>query len=225
MAAFRTHTTFGTALGILSVIGLVFTALNSGSGFLVAVFTMALLGSILPDLDSDSGTPFHAVFGSLSLVMGTLTFIELLKNSINDPLGMLLKVLGVVIFVWCVLGTVFKRFTRHRGMAHSIPAALLSALIANMVAMRFSFTEQESFLLGIVIMAGYLVHLILDELYATIHFDGTPFKPKHSLGTALKLSSRSIPMNITIYTTIIFLIVGNGSRYYELARTLLRRIT
>lgn len=225
MADFKTHSAFGAALGVLGAIGLACTALNDGSGFSVAVFGAALLGSILPDMDSDSGVPFHTVFGSLSLVFGVLTFIELSKSGVYEPYSIAIRAFGASFIVWGVVGTVFKRFTRHRGMAHSIPAAILSGMVTDVLALKFSFTQQESFLLGVVIMAGYLLHLILDELYAAVHFDGTPFKPKHSLGSAMKIVSHSIPMNIVIYACIFFMLAGNFSRYYEITRALLKRIS
>lgn len=220
MADFRTHMSFGIALGILGVIGAVSTAIADGPGLLVALFASAALGSVLPDIDSDSGVPFHVTFGSLSLISGTLTFLSF----INDPSigwqGAALRSLGVTAFVWIVVGALFRRLTRHRGMAHSIPGAILSGLSVFFLASRYSFGDPDSFLLGTAITAGYLVHLILDEVYAAVNFHGKPFRPNAALGSALKFFSNSMPVNVAVYGVILFMLFGNVDRFVLLATSL-----
>src|SRR5437868_5398977 len=79
---------------------------------------------------------------------------------------------GVALFVWGIVGTIFKRVTHHRGMAHSIPAAVLAGLATFFAASHFYFSDQDAFLLGVAVLAGYVVHLILDEIYAGVNFHG-----------------------------------------------------
>ncbi|HWQ60606.1 MAG TPA: metal-dependent hydrolase [Candidatus Fimivivens sp.] len=220
MADFKTHASFGIALGILGVIGTVTAAIADGPGILVALFAAATLGSVLPDIDSDSGVPFHVTFGSLSLVSGALVFLSFSKDPSIGWQGAALRALGVTAFVWIVVGAIFRRFTRHRGMAHSIPGALLSGLATFFLASRYSFGDADAFLLGTAITAGYLVHLILDELWAAVNFHGKPFHPNAALGSALKLFSDSMPVNVAVYGAILFLLAGNVTRFVSLATSL-----
>ncbi len=217
MADFRTHASFGVALGVVSAIGVVTLAFSHEFGFLVAIFLAAALGSVLPDIDSDSGVPFHITFGALSLVVGSLVFLDLSRSGSYSWGMVLFWSVAALAFIWLVVGAVFKRFTKHRGMAHSIPAALLFGLSVFFLATHFSWSDVDSFLLAISGMAGYLVHLILDEVYAAVNFEGKSLGPKRSFGSALKFFSHSKSINIAMYGIIMFLLMGNWDRLLNLA--------
>jgi len=171
MADFRTHAAFGVGLGIglatiAGALGLV-----SGPILLIPIFLVASLGAMAPDIDSDSGVPFHVTFGALSLVSAGFVFSSLSRHGY----GMFEAVpyaLGMAVFVWVIVGTLFKKWTKHRGMAHSLPAAVLAGLLVFFVAGRLSFSDADAFLLGVSAIFGYLVHLVLDELYAAVDFEG-----------------------------------------------------
>lgn len=177
MADFKTHISFGIALGILGTIGIVSVSLSSGPGLLLAAFVAATLGSVFPDIDSDSGVPYHVTFGSLALVAGTLVFAEYSRYGGVDWRSFLYYAGGTALFVWVIVGTVFKHFTKHRGMAHSIPASILTGLGAFMLCSRFAFDDVDAFLVGSAASVGYLAHLVLDEVYAATNFNGLIFSP------------------------------------------------
>lgn len=217
MASFRTHISLGVALGILGCIGALSLTLASGPGFAVMLFVAATLGSILPDMDSDSSIPFHVTFGALSIVAATLVGFSVHQNMPGDWLALAVWTLGTVLFVWIVLGKIFKRFTRHRGMAHSIPAALLAGLVLFFLASRLGFSDSESFLLGVAINAGYLSHLILDEIFAALNFHGKLFIPNKALGSALKFKSDHTLANLLVFGALVLLAAGNTSRLWHLA--------
>ena len=220
MASFRTHICFGIALGVVGVIGLATMSIAGVPSFLVVVFALAVLGSVLPDMDSDTSTPFHIAFGSLAIIAGTLTFITVHKQAPSDWRTILLFTGGVAAFVWMGIGYAFKRFTRHRGMAHSLPAALLSGLAVFFLAGRFSFSDEEAFILGVAVVAGYLIHLVLDEVYAAVNFHGHNIGPNKAFGSALKLKSKSGLVNLVVYGAIVLLLMGNTTRLLNLAREL-----
>ena len=217
MASFRTHISFGLGAGILGVIGLVGAAIADAPGFLIAVFAAATLGSVLPDIDSDSGIPFHVSFGTLTIVASALVFSSVHEATNGDIRALVIWTVGTAVFVWVIVGYVFKRITRHRGMAHSIPAAVLAGLCTFFLASRYTFTDAESFILAVAMTAGFLVHLILDEIYAAVNFQGTVFIPNKAFGTALKFTSGNRFINFAIYGAIIFLAAGNIQRLWDLA--------
>lgn len=222
MANFRTHISFGIAFGVLGVFLLMSSALVPSSwSFFVFIWLMVTIGAILPDMDSDSGVPFHVTFGSLSLIVGGLVYIVAHKHAPQEYISVAAWVIGAIGFVWVILGSIFKRFTRHRGMAHSIPAAVLSGLCVFSLATRIGFDEWRAFLLGVALMFGYLIHLILDEIYAAVNFHGTLFLPNKALGSALKFFSKSRRINTAVYGGILFFIVGNGHELLLLCKQLL----
>jgi len=217
MASFRTHISFGAAIGILSAVGPLALIAKDAPSFMVAIFLAGALGSILPDIDSDSGIPFHITFGSLAVIAAALVLAAVYKNSPHDYVAMVVWVLGSLFFVWGFIGFLFKKFTRHRGMAHSLPSMLLVGLITFFAAGRLYFSDPHAFILGVVIMAGFLSHLILDEVYAALNFQGTVFIPNKAFGSALKLKSHSGLVNLCVFVTIIFLLAGNTQRLIGLA--------
>lgn len=217
MASFRAHFSLGIASGILVAIGLVSLALFEAPSFLMVVFIAAVLGSVLPDMDSDSGIPFHVSFGSLSLVVAVLVGLSVYAETPNDPFRILLFSAGAFGGVYFVIGWMFKRFTRHRGMAHSLPVAFLAGLVTFFLAGHLSFPDDQAFTIGVAMTLGYVGHLILDELYAAVNFHGRPFVPNKALGSALKLASDNTVVNVGVFGAILFLVAGNVGRLANLS--------
>lgn len=217
MASFRTHISFGVALGVLGCIALTTAAATNAPALLVAVFALATLGSVLPDMDSDTGIPFHVAFGSLTVVVAVLAFLSAYKTAPVNWRLVLITTGGAAVLVWGVVGYAFKRVTRHRGMAHSLPAAFLAGLITFFLASRLYFSDQYSFMLGAAITFGYVLHLVLDELYAAVNFHGRLFVPNKAFGSALKVKSDSWAVNTAVYVAIVFLLAGNVQRLWGLA--------
>lgn len=213
MASFRSHISLGIATGILGVMALSSWFLTGDIFLSVSLFGVVILGSLLPDLDSDSGIPFHVAFSSFSLVGAALVGSSVYQEHPEDWLKIVVWVGGAFFFIYGVIGWCFKRFTRHRGMAHSLPAALLAGLSLFFLAVHFSFPDDEAFLLALALMTGYIGHLVLDELYAATNFHGRPFLPNKSLGSALKLTSDNQLVTLAVYGAILFLLAGNVGRF------------
>jgi hypothetical protein len=83
---------------------------------------------------------------------------------------------------------------------------------------------MEAFILAVSMLAGYVGHLILDELYAAVNFHGTPFVPNKALGSALKLASNDTLINLAVYGAILFMLAGNVGRFVNLAETFWRSL-
>ncbi len=225
MASFRSHVSLGIASGILGAAGLISLAYFDAPSFLSVVFVAAVLGSVLPDMDSDSGIPFHVSFGSFALVAAVMTGSSAHQETPHDVWRIIEWSVGSFAFVYLVVGFFFKRFTRHRGMAHSLPAALLAGLVTFFLAGHFSFADMEAFILGMAMIAGYIGHLVLDELYAAVNFHGTPFIPNKALGSALKLRSDDTLINLAVYGAILFSLAGNTGRLSNLAEKFWRVVS
>lgn len=224
MASFRTHISFGIGLGIVGIIGIITSAMASDPSFIIAIFVAATLGSILPDMDSDSSVPFYITFTSLSIVTAVLIFLSAFRQNPKDIFALIAWPLGSLVLVWGALAPLFKRFTKHRGMAHSIPTAVLVGLITFFAAVQLYFTDSNAFLLGVAIAAGFVIHLALDEIYAALNFHGTMFIPNKAFGSALKLKSQSKLINLAVFGAIIFLLAGNTKRLWDLAESLWNKI-
>lgn len=208
MANFKTHISLGVVLASIVVVGALLYLVVSFSVFLMWLFVAVLVGSFLPDIDLDDGIPFQIFFGLLSVVCATATFYVLYTRSIGDWIVQVLVVLLVFICIRFILGEIFMRFTHHRGIWHSIPAALLCGLITKYCVedvLRIG-DDLIAFYIGAALMIGYIGHLILDEIYATVNLSGGSLLPKRSLGSALKLWAPSKFATVLVYCSILFLL-------------------
>lgn len=224
MASFRAHFSFGILIGIAAVAVVISFALADDAGFFVALFVSGVIGGLLPDMDSDSGVPFHVTFGTLSCIAGSLVFLRDIRLEPGEYQTTIMHALFAGLFVWLIVGSVFKRFTRHRGMAHSIPAAILAGLAAFILAQKYGFIQTDAFLLAVALVAGYIGHLVLDEVYAAVNFHGVPFIPNQAFGSALKLFSRDKAANVLVYGLLLFLLAGNWSVLSRLAEHFIKTL-
>ncbi|MCI0479916.1 metal-dependent hydrolase [Candidatus Uhrbacteria bacterium] len=222
MASFSTHLSFGIAFGALAVVAVFALSLVPPSWtFPILIFLSAVVAAILPDLDSDTGVPFHLTFGSLALAAAGVVFWAVIRASSDAYATATLAAAGALFLVWVVFGAVFKKLTKHRGMAHSVPAAALGALVLFSVAVRAGLEPWPSFLLGVAFLGGYLLHLVLDEAVSAVNFPGKPFVPNAALGSALKFRSGRGAVDAAVYAAIAFLVLGNGGTLLAFARRLL----
>lgn len=208
MASFRTHASFGIAAGLISAIGSFSFAFVPDSWSLpLGIGIAVLVGAILPDMDSDTGLPFHLTFGSLSLVVAFFTALFVSRIYPQDYLRIGGFALLAGSIVWVIIGWFFKRLTVHRGMAHSIPAAGLAGLVLYSILNAVHMQAWYAFLLGFALFFGYMVHLILDELHSAVNFHGTPFIPNKALGSALKWRSSSAWTTVFVYSVFLFFVL------------------
>jgi membrane-bound metal-dependent hydrolase YbcI (DUF457 family) len=202
MADFKTHITTSTICGI----GLGATAYIGFEYPLDQCLLAAALCSIagmLPDLDSDNGVPVRETFAFAAAIVPML-MIERFQHMHLTAEQMALA--GVFIYLGVRFGVsrIFKRFTVHRGMWHSIPAALIAALLAFLIC---SCPDVRVRLFkAFAVFLGFCSHLVLDEIYS-IDLSGRSIRIKRSLGTAMKFWSGDFWANLSTYTKLGLLIM------------------
>lgn len=107
------------------------------------------------------------------------------------------------LFIKYGLCELIRRMTMHRGIMHSIPFALLCAEAGFFIFIPSGMNMASA--VGISIFAGFMIHLLLDELNSITFKRGFIPKLKNSSGTAMKLRSSS-----TVNTAIVYLLVITG---------------
>ena len=202
MADFKTHITTSTVLGV---------AYGSSAYFgfdmpLPHCFIAGGLCSVagmLPDLDSSSGIPQREMLSFVSVIVPVL-MLRRFEQLGMSPEHMVFIAALMYVFIRFVIGGMFKRYTKHRGMWHSIPAALIAGLATFLV----SFSPELSVRLfkAWAVVLGFVSHLILDEIYA-VDWQGQTIRIKRSFGTALKLIGKDRWANISTYGKLILLTV------------------
>lgn len=204
MADFKTHLTGGIVVGAtFSAISFISFEMNIVQSF--AVFTMGLLGGILPDLDSDSGKPLALISGMLSVLFPALLLTQISSETSFTP-EFLISYFAfsyfVINYIFCEL---IKKMTKHRGIMHSIPFAFLCAEIAYLLF--YPSGQNMTTMAALSIFFGCIIHLILDELNAFyFKFGFIPLLNKSS-GTALKLYSKDIFPNFLIFSFVLLMTI------------------
>ncbi|MEC8557720.1 MAG: metal-dependent hydrolase [Planctomycetota bacterium] len=196
MADFRSHMTVSTLSGVaLGVAGAQYgmpieTCLIAGG--------LCSVSGMLPDLDSDSGRPLREATTLLAALVPMLMVDRLQRFNLSHE-WMVVVAGGVYIFVRFILAEIFRRYTVHRGMWHSIPAAVTVGMVAFLVISCEDFNARLFKTSGVVL--GFMSHLILDEIWA-IDFRGGKFRFKKSFGTAIKLWGIHPWANYTTYAKL-----------------------
>ena len=198
MAGYKAHMAFGmlTAAGWTFIV--IMLSLVS-VWFLPIIFIATVVGAFLPDLDSDTSAPLKIlliIFSVLgSAVAGWIVFNQ--EDSSWLRLGGISAFSGL--FIYYGIGGIFKKLTHHRGIFHSIPAVLLSALLTLTLLNQIELDVNIKIIISLGVGFGYLCHLILDELNSAVNLGGIPFIPNKSIGTALKLYSKNWKISLGVY--------------------------
>ena len=184
MANFSTHVTIAT----VACTGTALVAVNVqliSNGDMPWLIFLGTLGGLLPDIDASNSRPVKLLFNVLAL-MGVAAALHAFKDG-YAPNPLLLIVAGTYLFIRYVMFALFNALTVHRGVFHSVLAALFFALLMTCISYHFLHWDVlHAWLNGIFIAVGFIVHLLLDELYSV---DLSNSRMKNSFGTALKLFS------------------------------------
>ncbi len=201
MASFRAHMTGSTLCGIG------YGAAGYAYGMPWPTCTVAGLAcsvsGMLPDLDSASGKPAREILCLLAAVVPALMTPRFQQLGLQHEQAVL-AIAASYLFIRFVVGAIFRNYTVHRGMWHSIPAAAVAGLVA-FILVHGDCLEIRLFKACSVVL-GFLCHLVMDEIWSVDVRHGIP-RFKNSFGTALKFyTTRSLGANFAAYGKLLALL-------------------
>jgi hypothetical protein len=196
MAGFKTHIATSTVLGIgYGATAHVGYGVPAGPCLLAA--GLCSVSGMLPDLDSDNSVPVRETLAFAGAAVPMLVLNRFQDTWTTDALVLTAAILYVLIRFG--FGAFLKSYTRHRGMFHSLPAAIIFAELAYLAC---DCPENSTRLLKAgAVLLGFMSHLVLDELWAVDWRNGC--RLKSSFGTALKLWDKVWWANISAYAKLI----------------------
>jgi membrane-bound metal-dependent hydrolase YbcI (DUF457 family) len=201
MADFKTHMSVSTAAGVLYAVA------GSQSG--IPLTTCVLAGGLcsvsgmLPDLDSETGRPLREATTLAAAVVPMLMVDRFQRMHLSHE-SMVLAAAIVYITIRFVLAEVFRRYTVHRGMWHSLPAAAIVGMVSFLVMSSEDISLRMFKTIAVVL--GFISHLVLDEIWS-VDFRKGKYQFKTSFGTALKLWGNSSWANYATYFKVAILCV------------------
>ena len=165
------------------------------------------LAGMLPDIDSDTGNSQREIMSFTAAITPMLMLDHLASMDLTTE-EIVIATASVYIVVRFGLGELLRRYTVHRGMFHSVPAALIAGLITALACVSSVPAYELTKVLAMIL--GYLVHLILDEIWSLEARRGK-FRVKRSFGTALKFFGNHWFPNAVTYGLLLVL----GSLAYQ----------
>ncbi len=200
LADFKTHITGSTVVGIAyGYWGVSHQGISLESGLLAG--GLCAVSGMLPDLDSDSGIPLRETSMFAAAIVPILMLDRFRDLQLSHE-SMALAAMLIYIAIRFIVVEAFRRFTVHRGMWHSIPAAVTAGMLAYLVMPCPS--ESIRVFKAFAVFLGFMVHLILDEIWA-LTFGVGRVRAKKSFGSALKLFGNKMLPNIFIYSALVTL--------------------
>ncbi len=200
MANFNTHITYAAAgSGLLSILCLQIGMVDQRDALTLAL--IGTVGGILPDIDLQRSYPSRIIFSMLGIFVAFLMVFSL-ENDLSI-LELWLVGLGTFILIRFPLWQIFHHHTTHRGSVHSVMTGLLAAF--STAAISYHLLGKNDFtawLTGLFLLLGFLLHLLLDELYSV---DFTNRRIKRSFGSALKLIDTRKPFKSALISGLTFI--------------------
>lgn len=193
MADFKTHITTSTVLGVGVGTAGYFAGIPLETCMLGA--GLCSVAGMLPDLDSDSGVPVRETMAFAAAVVPML-MIDRFQHLGLSYESMVLAGGLIYIAIRFGIAEIFKHFTVHRGMWHSIPATLIVGMLAYMICS--CADVRLRYFKTIAVVLGFLSHLVLDEIWSIQWRGGFP-RFKKSFGTAIKFWGKRRLANLAVY--------------------------
>jgi membrane-bound metal-dependent hydrolase YbcI (DUF457 family) len=197
MAGFKTHITVSTTLGVGYGVAGAYLGLPWESAVIAG--GLCGVGGMLPDIDSDSGVPFREVMSFTAAILPMFMLSRFAQLGLNYE-QMVLAMGGTYLFVRFGIAKLLSNYTVHRGMFHSIPAALIFAGVAFLFS--GSINLQLRYFKAAGVFLGVMSHLTLDEIYA-VEWSGGRWRFKKSFGTALKMWGDRRWDNFSTYSKLV----------------------
>lgn len=182
MADFNTHIFWaGAAASLGAIASTKLLGLSANETLLLTL--LGTVGGILPDIDLRHSTPSQMLFS----FFGTLAALCWLFANVGNYSALSLWAISITVFFFVryPIWMLFHQFTVHRGALHSLAAALMFMFCTAAAASKvFYLNAVTSWLCAVFVASGFVLHLILDEIYS-VDFMGV--RIKKSFGSALKV--------------------------------------
>jgi hypothetical protein len=182
MANFNTHLAVAAVgSGLCATVALAGNA--APHNYLLTLTLAGAIGGVLPDIDLEKAIPSRMLFSALGVVVAFIALFTFKKQYSIAELWIVW--LAVYLAVRYGVYTIFHQRTKHRGIFHSLLAgAFFMVLTAILFDRVFGEPPALSWLTGLFVLIGFIIHLVLDEIYS-VDIEGAALK--RSFGSALKV--------------------------------------
>ena len=198
MAEQRSHLTVSTICAV-AYSGLGAIAWHIGIDLVLLAGILVVVTGLLPNIDSGPNSDLGKKFIGFLAALAPLLIISAFPQFRSSGIARLALIVIVSFFVaqyissW-ILGSFFK----HRGLLHSIPAAIIVFEIGYLIF--FDLPPSRRLYLGGAAFIGFASHLVLD---AMMNVDLVGNKDKKT--PVLKVGAATWKSNLALYSTLLVL--------------------
>ncbi len=198
MAQYQSHISFSVICGIgYALLGI--WAFNIFPEHALLASLIVAITGMLPDVDAKSGAPARELGGFLAAV-APIAMIEFFPGLKAGGLARLaLVVLLCYFFTRVLVVRALQKFTVHRGMVHSIPAAIITSEVVYLLFWDLYWVERVY--VSAAAFLGYMSHLLLDAS-TNVDLLGKALGKAEKKPAALKLTSARLGSTAVMYLSV-----------------------
>jgi membrane-bound metal-dependent hydrolase YbcI (DUF457 family) len=200
VANYPTHLAGGIVVGVFGALASWYLDMISPFGIPVVALS-GIVGGIAPDIDHDNSRPIRIIFNWATVIIPTLLLWRFDSLTRQWDVASCIWIF-VALAIYFPICWIFKKLTVHRGIFHSVPAALIFGLTIYILMGQRTDQIDLQISLGITGMMGYFIHLVLDEAYSV---DFNNKRIKRSFGTAMSLYKKNKVVNVFSYVVLFVL--------------------
>lgn len=202
MAAEQSH--FSLSIGLAALYGLAGFYLAGISREVVLLSSViVIIAGILPNLDEPHSIPRKEIAAFFAAILPILALEFVPELSQGGLPRMALVVIACYLVSRLIVATIVSQFTAHRGMIHSLPAAIISAEIVYLIFRDLSRFDRVY--LSFAALMGFLVHLVMDAYTNLDLVNRVRGKDVENKPSALKMTSGNWANTCAWYATMLVL--------------------
>jgi hypothetical protein len=198
MAKPRSHLTLAVTIGIAyALFGVFVMRVNPEHAILGSI--LVIFAHMLPNMDGGGADRFPKEFGGFLAALAPLIAMEMFPVIKSGGIA------RIFVFFWCsyllvkwVMARILEKWTKPRGLFHSVPAALLTTELTYLFFWDLPMTSRIFATIGALV--GFSSHLLLDAS-TNLDFIGN----KERKPPVLKLVAKSWETTCALYISVVFL--------------------
>lgn len=201
MAEQQTHFSISLVLSAVYALAGLFVFDVSHELVVLAAVIVTVAG-ILPNVDSGKGPPSREFAGLLGAISPLLAFEFFPVLRVGGIARIVLVIVCSYMLTRIVVSRAIQSLTTHRGVLHSIPAAIIAGELTYLLF--WDVFWYDRIYLASAALLGFLSHLILDA-YTNIDFMGKAMGNEVKKPAVLKLGGATLGSTLALYSCVLFL--------------------
>lgn len=201
MAQYQSHISFSIILAIAyAVLGIFY--LNVYPEHVVLASVIVVIAGMLPNVDSSGGTVERELAGFIAAI-SPLVAIELYPHLKDGGIARIaLVVICCYLLTRMVLVRSLQKYTVHRGMVHSVPAAIITFQLAYLLF--WDLFWKDRVYIAFAAFLGFFSHLMLDA-YGNVDIVGKAMGKAERKKPVLKFGAGSFGSTLAVYACVAIL--------------------